>query len=676
MGTLSGATVNKIMTNTWLDSKISPVYHRYRFLTFIITWQITNGTYTITRDCTYNAVKIQSDKIIYVLTRCAYVAGITDEALNASDTGHKMLLEVSRVLNKMYLPTININTTINNLLSMAEFQITSTSTCLGNLSPGSYTLSQIQSALNSVRTTITVNNPKSTTALQKTLYDISNAGVEFGGNCIDYKGVPPSTITNYINRTPEEDNSSRRAITKNDFFKIFRNATTVDYRCVKENINMFNKVTFYPTIGTVYTSYIEPGSSSNTRTIPLNISKTSTYTIIPPTLTGIEYWNGRTGNYDTSFTQYLGLYRSDEDVNNLIAIGVNDSGQKLNANDIAFNYENVTNKITPIFSSTGFFGRYIISGNTNDMYGASVGSSSSNSTILITAQNRKVYPGDIYNRKPYITPRISFETDQSVPINIYNVDYLSISDAVQHYQHPTISRRLTSSDGLEPDANGKAIVPVIYIPSTISLSQSGTCRYTMNTSGTYPTITITFSSGLSFFVYRYAYGNRGTMASNTTAHRVKSTEIYNLTTFMSQLNSGRVISGEINFTQTFENESRTGSQSFTPTVTFTASSDRSGYLVITANANRFTSQSLYIGSNPKNTVINSISVTMTSTGIDGFLLGSITSTERTANVTQTLWSHFNSSTGSGTSSASTLSLDDDGIDAADFVIGSFDEFDE
>jgi hypothetical protein len=122
--------------------------------------------------------------------------------------------------------------------------------------------------------------------------------------------------------------------------------------------------------------------------------------------------------------------------------------------------------------------------------------------------------------------------------------------------------------------------------------------------------------------------------------------------------------------------SRSGSTSFDPIVTFTASTDRSGYLVITANASRHTTGALYIGSNPRTTVINSINVTMSSTGIDGFLLGPITSNERTTNITQTLWSYVNTSTGSGTSSASTLSLDDDGIDTADFVIGSFDEFDE
>lgn len=679
MGTLSGATENKIMTNTWLDSRISPVFHSDIFLTFNITWKITNGTYTTTKTCTYKAVKKQSDKIIYVLTQSTHVAGITDASLNPSLLGHNQLVSVARVLNKIYLPFINSNISISSLTSLAVFSITSTNANLGNISTGDYTLSQLQSALKSVGTTITVNNPNSVVSIEKTLYHITNAGVEYGGNCVNYRGVPPSSISNYINRTPEEDNSSKRAITKNDFFNIFRNTKILDYRCVREDIDMFNNITFYPTIGTVYTNYIEPESSSNTLTKYINISKTNRYTIIPPTLTGLEYWNGITGNYDNSFTQYLTLYKANEDIENIenLLIDVNNSVRKLNANDIAFNYENVTNKTDPVFTSSGFFGKYTFD-NTNDMYGATFGMSSVTTVPLKLAKNRKVYPGDIYNRNPYITPRIAYEMDQSIPVNIYNVDYLSFSDAMQHYQHPTINKYLNSS--VESDNNGKAIVPVIYIPSTIRLYRSGTCSYTLNTSGTYPTATVSFSSGLSFFVYRYAYGNRGSMSSNTTPYQVKTSEIYDLDAFMSQLNSGAVIGGNIKFTQTFKTSSgtttRPGELPFTPTVTFTASTDRSGYLIITANANVITTGGLYIGSNPITTVINSISVTMDSTGIDGFLLGTITSYERTTDITQTLWSYVNTSTGSGTSSASTLSLDDDGIDTADFVIGSFDEFDE
>lgn len=676
MGTLSGATTNKIMTNTWLDSRISPVYNSYNFLTFNITWKITYSTYTITRTCTYKAVKRQDDKIIYVLTKCTYVAGITDANYSGGMSQHARLMTIGHVLSKIYLPIIDGNISIRNLLSVAEFLIESTSAHLGNLSPGLYTLSQIQTAIKSVSTTITVNNLNSLTTIEKTIYDILNAGVEYGGNCVDYRGVPPSEITNYINRTPEEDNSSRRAITQRDFLNIFRNVDILNYRCEIENIDTFNNVTFYPTIGTSYLNYVEPESTRNTLSININISKTNNYVIIPPTLTGIEYWNGRTGNYTIPFVQYLRLYRANENVNDSIYIGVNDSGQKLNANDIAFNYKNITNKTTPTFRSVAFFRIYTFE-NTNDMYGASQNFSSINSVPLILAKNRKVYPGDIYNRKPYITPRIAFETDQSIPVNIYNVDYLPMSDASQHYQHPTIKRYLTSSDGLESDNNGKAIVPVIYIPSTIRLYRSGTCSYSLNTSGQYPIANVTFSRGLSFFVYRYAYGNRGSMANNSVAHQVLTSEIYDLDTFMSQLNSGCSLDGAINFTQTFDGTgNRSRSVACAPTVTFTASTDRSGYLIITANASRFTSEPLYIGSNPRSTVINSIYVNMTSTGIDGFLLGPITSNERTTDVTQRLWYYVNTSTGSGTSSASTLSLDDDGIDTADFVIGSFDEFDE
>ena len=675
MGTLSGATTNKIMTNTWLDSRISPVYNSYNFLTFNITWKITYSTYTITRTCTYKAVKRQDDKIIYVLTKCTYVAGITDANYSGGMSQHARLMTIGHVLSKIYLPIIDGNISISNLLSVAEFLIESTSAHLGNLSPGLYTLSQIQTAIKRVSTTITVNNLNSLTTIEKTIYDILNAGVEYGGNCVDYRGVPPSEITNYINRTPEEDNSSRRAITQRDFFNIFRNVDILNYRCEIENIDTFNNVTFYPIIGTVYTNYTEPDSYNNGEVLILNVSKTNTYTIIPPTLTGLDYWNGITGNYTIPFGQYLRLYRANENVNDFINIGVNDSGQKLNANDIAFNYKNITDKTTPTFRSVAFFRIYTFE-NTNDMYGASQNLSSINSVPLILAKNRKVYPGDIHERNPYITPRIAFERDQSIPVNIYNIDYLTISDASQHYQHPTINRSLTASDGLSANNHGEAIVPVIYIPSTIRLYRSGTCSYTMGTSGQYPNVTVSFSSGLSFFVYRYAYGNRGSMPSNTTAHQVHTSEIYDLDTFMSQLNSGCSISGVVNFTQTFDGGTRSGSTSFYPTVTFTASTDRSGYLVITANASRHTTGALYIGSNPKSTVINIINVTMSSTGIDGFLLGPITSNERTTDVTQTLWSYVNTSTGSGTSSASTLSLDDDGIDTADFVIGSFDEFDE
>ena len=676
MGTISGATVNKIMTNTWLDSKISPVYNTYKFLTFTITWKITYSTYTITRNCTYKAVNRQNDRITYVLTQCTYVAGITDANLNTSTIGHVKLKDVARVLNKISLPIINGNITISNLLSMAEFLITSTSANLGNLSTGYYTLSQIQSAISSVGTTISVNNSSTLTTVEKTLYDVINAGVEYGGNYINYRGVPPSTITNYITRTPVENNSSRRAITLNDFLKIFRNVNLLNYRCVREDIDMFNNITFYPTLGTVYLNYLEPESTRNTLSINTNISKINNYVIIPPTLTGLEYWNGQTGNYENSFTQYLNLYRADEDINDGIIINVNNSGQKLNANDIAFNYEKSNSKISnwTTFTELGFFGKYTIGGTTNDVYGATLGMSSANTTTLKLARNRKIYPGDVYNRSPYISPRIIFEMDQSLPVNIYNVDYLPMSDAVQHYQHPTMNRSLTSSDGLESD-NGKAIVPVIYIPSTIRLYQTGTCSYTMGTSGSYPNVTVRYSS-LTFYVYRYAYGDRGSMPSNTTTYRVRTSEIYDLDTFMSQLNSGCVLHGDVNFTQRFEVGSRSGSSSLTPTVTFTASTDSSGYLTITATADICTSGGLYIGSNPKSTTIDSIKVEMYSTGINGFHLGPITSYERASSITQTLWSYVNTSTGSGTSSASTLSLDDDGIDTADFVIGSFDEFDE
>ena len=677
MGTISGATANKIMTNTWLDSKISPVYNAYNFLTFNITWKITCGVFTITRNCTYKAVYRQFDRISYVLTQCTYVAGITDANLNTSMVEHVKLKDVSRVLNKIYLPIINSNISISNLLSMAEFVITSTNANLGNLSAGYYTLSQIQSALSSVDTTISVNNYSTLATVEKTLYDITNAGVEYGGNYINYRGVPPSAITNYITRTPVENNSSRRAITKNDFLKIFRNVSELNYRCVREDIDMFNNITFYPTIGTTYLNYVEPESTRNTLSININISKTNNYVIVPPTLTGLEYWNGRTGNFENSFTQYLSLYRANEDINDGIIISVNSDGQKLNANDIAFNYEKSNNKINnnTIFTDSGFFGKYTIGGNTNDMYGATLGVSSTNSTTLKLARNRKIYPGDVYSRSPYITPRIAFETDPSLSVNIYNVDYLSMSDAAQHYQHPTMNRYLTASDGLEDD-NGKAIVPVIYIPSTIRLYRSGTCSYTMNTSGTYPVVNVSFSSNISFYVYRYAYGNRGSVPSNSTTYRVRTSEIYDLDTFMSQLRSGRVIDGKIYFTQTFESgSSRSGSVSCKPTITFSYSTDSSGNLVITASAARFTSTSLYLGSTAKSTVVDSINVTMSSTGINGFLLGAITSYERTTDITQTLWSYVNTSTGSGTSSASTLSLDGDGIDTADFVIGSFDEFD-
>lgn len=677
MGTLSGATANKIMTNTWLDSKISPAYHAYNFLTFNIIWKITNGIYT-TKKCTYNAVKIQNDKIIYVLTQCTDVSGISDSQLNMNSMEHKPLMAVGRVLNKIYLPIINENISIDNLLSLPEtkFPIESTSAFLGNLQPGLYTLEQIKSAINSVGTSITVNNSNSKLTIDKTLYDISNAGVEYGGNCINYIGVPPRTIANYINRTPEEDNSSKRAITENDFFNIFRNIKTLDYRCVKENIDMFNNITFYPTIGTAYTNYIGPSSSSNMQTITINISKND-YIIIPPTLTGLEYWNGRAGNYDNLFTQYLGLYRADENINDDgILIGVNNSGQKLNANDIAFNYEKVNNKIKTTFTDWGFFGIYTIEGNTNDMYGAALRISSANSTPLRLTKNRKVYPGDIYNRKPYITPRIAFETDQSIPVNIYNVDYLPISDAQQHYQHPTINRSLIASDGLEADNSGKAIVPVIYIPSAINLRYQGSVSANVVYNDiNYPSAEITHR-GVSFNVYKYAYGNRAGVSSQ----RVRYDDIHDMTEFLNQLDLKAQFRGSINHTQMIDGSAKSNTATYAinfikgyeKPFTFSAGEDSSGNLILYVNF-KTKIVSLYVGSAPTYTTITSIILKMTTTGIDDFLLGGVTSSERTTH-TETTVCLYQNSTGSGFSAPSNASIGDDGIDTADYTIGSFDDF--
>lgn len=657
MSTLSGATANKLMTNTWLDSKISPQYTKYPFLTFSITWKLTYGTRTssvyATRTCKYNAISVGSDhRIIYGVTSSTYSAGITDANFNSSVTSHYVLSAWSEVLSQFYLPIISGNVTIGNLLEYAEFQV-ATADDKASLAVGSYTLAQLQNAISS-KGTITANNTTAKTTLEKDFIQVTNAGVKYGGNCISNTGTPPSTITKYING---EENSSKRVITEKDFYKIFTGTNGTTNKCVREDINLFNEVTYYPVIGEIYTTYYGPKHNSNVSKLMggVDLKETSSPILIPPTMSGLDYWNNINVGYCSAMVYvYLSLNRGGSTKNQYIGYGdgYGDGTQDtIRAMDIAWNYSSNKERYTytnVATSGNSFFRKYVRGD--NDASGAALGASVTNGPVI--AKGRKIYPGDIYGREPYITPSILMDSSY----DIYKVSYLPYSDAVQYYKHPTMNRNLTSSDGLDVK-NGNAVVPVVYIPSTIRLYSSGTCSVSVkvNSSG-YHIMTASFTSNRPFYVYKYAFGNRTAVTGNNSLQRVREDEIYDIDAFLSQLNSGSKFEGKINYTQVFNGTSRQYTEVFTPTVTWIKSTDTSGYLVLYATAQSY-SDTLYNGYNPQSTTIGTSTITLNSTGVNGFLVGAVSSSERTTDTITTVWS----GSGGGTTSASLTN-----------VIGDFD----
>lgn len=652
MSTLSGATANQLMTNTWLDDKISPKYTTFPFLTFSITWKLKCGTYTTTKICKYNAISISDSRILYGVTNCTHSAGITEAGYNPSITQHFTMSYWGGILSTFYLPIITTNITIGDLLLQAEFQVTEVSNSV-DLPLGVYRLSELQYAISS-KGTITFENSTTKTSIEKYIYIVSNSGVEYGGNKFNYNGTPPSSITSYISG---EANSSKRVITYKDYNNIFTGTASSSKKCVREDVNDFNVVTYYAVIGAVYTTYNGPDHANNVNALTaggVDLSQNSSCVIIPPTITGLSKWNEANGAGEPAVIySYLNLNRGG--LNKQTTISNGNDQYALNVHDIAWNYE--SNKAKYEYSDSGkvfaFFGRYLRYD--NDGSGSALGSSTR--TGLIASENRKIYPGDIFGRQPYITPSIL----QDSTYDIYKVSYLPYSDAVQYYRHPTMNRSITSSDGLASKSiNGTsyAVVPIIYIPSTIRMyTSSGTCSVSVSIEANgYHKLNATFTQNRTFYVYKYAFGNRTAVSGHNSLQRVKESDIWDIDKFLNQLNSGSKFNGEINYTQTQNGVVREYKKTFTPTVTWTKSKDSSGYLILYASAQNYSVQ-VYNGYIPNSTTVGASSIKLTSSGVDGFLVGSVSSTERTTDTTITVWS----GNGGGTSSASLTN-----------VIGDFD----
>lgn len=650
MSTLPGATANKLMTNTWLDDKISPKYTTFPFLTFSITWKLTYGTtttVTTTKTCKYNAIGIDGDdRIIYGITDWTHHAGVTDSNFSTNKVGHPQMAAWGNVLSIFYLPIINAQLSISRLLELAEFPITEVHAHLGNLPIGVYTLSQIQYAISSMGT-IAFTNPRIMSSVEKYFYMVSNGGVEYGGNKINNDGTPPSAITPYIEG---EANSSKRVITYKDYNNIFTGTSGDSLKCVREDVNDFNEVTYYAVPGAVYTAYYGPSHASNVKPqFGVDLTQTTRVTIIPPTMTGLQKWNKENTDVNTAvIIPCLNLNMGGLDKQMSIGSG---KDPKLNALDIFWNLENKTT--TYIYTTNGFFGK--CTRLDNDGSGALLGQSIVNP--MLADKNIKIYPGDIFGRQPYMTPSIL----QDSPYDIYKVSYLPFSTAMQYYKHPTINRRLTLADGLDSKTIGGttyAVVPVIYIPSTIAMyGASGSCNVTLTTSANgYPMVNISFTQ-MIFYIYKYAYGNLSSVVGNNATQRVGYDEIRDMSAFLNQLNTKSNFTGTMNYTQR-DNKGTTKSYRvrITPNVTFTASSDSSGNVILKANAQNY-STSLYNGSIPTATTIGTSNVTFNSIDVDGFLIGSVSSSERTTNTSFTVWS----GNGSTTSSASLTN-----------VIGDFD----
>jgi hypothetical protein len=647
MSTLSGAIANKLMTNTWLDDKISPKYTTFPFLTFNITWKLTYGTTTTTKTCKYNAIGIDGDdRIIYGITDWTHNAGVTDSNFSTNKVGHSEMAAWGNVLSKFYLPIVNDIPSIEFLLALAKFPITEVHAHLGNLPIGTYKLSQIQSAISSMGT-IDISNSKIMASVEKYIYKVSNGGVEYGGNKINYDGTPPSVITPYIEG---EANSSKRVITYKDYNNIFTGTSGDSLKCVREDVNDFNEVIYYAVPGMVYTAYYGPGHASNVRPLHgVDLNQTSSVTIIPPTMTGLQKWNKEnTGLDDATIIPVLNLNRGGLDKQ--INIG-NGNNTKLNALNIFWNFED--KKTTYIYATTAFFGK--CTRLDNDGSGALLGQAGTNP--MFADKDIKIYPGDIFGRQPYMTPSIL----QDSPYDIYKVSYLPFSTAIQYYKHPTMNRSLTSSDGLDYKTiggNSYAVIPVIYIPSTISMiSATGSCNVTLTTTTTYPTVNISFTSNRQFYIYKYAYGNLSFISGNNASQRVHYNEIFDMSAFLNQLNTKSNFTGTMNYTQlNSEGYPRSHTLKFTPKVTFTASSDSSGNLLLTANAQNYSSEPLYNGYLASATTIGTSEIRFNSVDIDGFLIGVVSSYERTTNTSFAVW------TGTGGTSSASLTN----------VIGDFD----
>jgi hypothetical protein len=335
------------------------------------------------------------------------------------------------------------------------------------------------------------------------------------------------------------------------------------------------------------------------------------------------------------------------------SIYVNSSSNNLNAVDVAWNHTSGKSKYGN--AQSALFKKYVI--NDNDVYGATAGHSSNVHSCIKLARNRKFYPGDIHGRLPYITPRIL----QDSTYKIYNIEYLSYSDAVQKYVHPTLNRSLTTSDGLTYDGSSKAVIPVIYIPSTIRfISGVGTCTVSLTqpTSSTNAKISISLSANRQFYVYKYAYGNRTGVANNNSLQRVKTSEIEDISGFISKLNSGAKFDGVVNYKlYSSSGGSRSRQYTFRATPKFTYSTDSSGYLTLTVNATAPQNVGLYDGQSQTSATIDSSTVTLTSTGVDGFLVGAVSSSARTTDTSTIIWR-------GGSSGSSSASLTN--------VIGDFD----
>lgn len=640
MSTLSGAITNKIMTNTWLDSKISPKYTGSPCYRISIDWFIESGTISISRKCTYRALKILDNTVYYGLVDVKYVSGSKDTDYRAT-VDWKNVENLCCILNTFYLPIVYGS--IGDIRRVIKFPVPNALDVTGGLSQGQYTLIQIQNAISPQNATI--GSPAMPLLmLEKYICNVSNAGVEFEGNYMQYNGAPPSVSNGTF--IDDELNSSNRAITDKHFTKIFTGVEGDTNRCIRQDIDVFTNVVFYPVIGDIYEIYNAPGHSSNKfpDSLSTDISDTSVFNtikIVPPTFSGLDYWNF--GDDSKLIPINLSLNRGGgSDIDCHITVNNEYTSAKLNAVDVAWNYTSGKN---PYLLEGGgvlipddgiLFQKFTI--NDNDVYGATLGYGSSNqkNSCIKLARNRKFYPGDIHGRNPYITPSIL----QDSTYKRYDIEYLHISDASRLYVHPTMNRSLSSSDGFVADSSGKAIIPVIYIPSTISFaSVEGTCTVSLtHPSNSTPKISISLSADKKFYVYKYAYGNRTGVVNGNYLQRVKSSEIENLSEFISQLNSGAIFSGVVNYKLYYNGVGRSRQYPFKATPTFTCSSDSSGYLILTVNASAPQNVGLYDGQNTQYASIESSTVTMTSTGVDGFLVGAVSSTVRTTDTATIIWS--------------------------------------
>lgn len=701
MSTLSGVTGKKIMTNTWLDKKISPIYQEILFFNIDIVFNIyltkrTSAQDFICRKCSYRAIDIIDNRILYGIIKCEHMpgangmTGIVDSFSNMSNTKHFSLRKLGLNLSSFLLPIISRDIveppTIDNILELAEFQFTSDMG--GLLAQNGYNLNTIIETL-SDEYDITVNNRTDYTSYEKSLYYVSNGGVSYGGNKMNYDGTPPSLITPYIEGEP---NNSKKAITDIDFKKIFTGTSGSSKKCVREDVNVFNYITLYPIVGEIYKNYYGPLHSNNVNCTSRGVDLNITYdpTIIPPTLTGIQYWMEKTKrNYPDVYGsnqgyQPINVYLSlneggGENLDNIYMGGTSSQNnfnyETLVVFDIGWNYS--SNKSKYKFSSPYFF--KIFARNDNDGYGATLGISNNNGYGLSIQKDYKIYPYDIFGRQPYITPSIL----QDSKYNIFQVSYLPYDYALEYVKHPTLNRNLNSSDGLE-SMDDLAVMPIVYIPSTMKLKSVGACttKLTYDTNG-YPVLSISHSK-MQFEIYKYAYGNRTSVKNNNNLQKVNMYDIYDisddnllLNEFTNQLNNNASLkfTGNVKYKLTYNDGSVSEeSVTYNPECDFTTNIDNDGNILISGLLNLNKTLNLYKGRKPKSAIISSVTVTMKSTGVEGVLLGDVTETERTTNIDTVVCIKGGGGSSSGKSLSFANTINDDGIDMGDYTIGSFDEF--